>query len=213
MTNTSIRLSIVVEGDNDLHVVMAICARANVAIERDAFVRKSYPATLTEFSTRVRVGSAVDALGLIVDADKDVASRWRKVVSLFRGLGVESIPETPVEKGFIGIDRNGRRVGVWMTPDNTNPGVIESLFMTLIPPDDPDMPSSMQYVDGFVSQRSWAGFDRLKADVYSWLAVRPNPGRPMGENISRTEFPGELSEPARRLAAWVKALCEPVDAD
>jgi hypothetical protein len=213
MSGPPLQLRLYVEGKNDLYVVKAICDRAGVLIGDKAIHDKEYPETLNAFSTQARKGSPVESLGLIVDADEDVKSRWMEIAKLLRELDIANVPNSPVTDGFVGILPNGCRVGVWLSPDNTNPGVIESLFMTLFRPDDPDMPLSQQYVDEFVPQRNWGGFDRLKADVYSWLAVRPNPGRPMGENISRTDFPGELSEPARRLAAWVKALSQPVVAD
>lgn len=206
-------LKLVVEGANDLHVVRSICDLAGVPLGKNSIECQEYPHIFSVFSTRVRVGSGENPVGMLVDADDDVNHRWGEVASLLRELKVASVPHEAPANGFIGTVPSGRRVGVWLTPDNSNAGVIESLFVTLLRPDDADLPLAKQYVDQFTSGRNWNGFDRLKADVYSWLAVRPNPGRPMGENISRTDFPGELSEPARRLAAWVKALCEPVSAD
>jgi hypothetical protein len=212
------KVHLVCEGANDFHVVKSICGLAWGKDKVPEFGKEfaslsKKKGILDVFASSARDGAGFDSVGLIVDADSNPEKRWSEVSDALVKIGLTDIPKHPPADGFIGTSPKPRRIGVWLSPDNIKPGVIETLFLSLLRPDDPDLPLASEYAGMFASQRTWAGFDPLKAEVYSWLAVRPNPGRPMGENISLTDFPGELSEPARRLAAWVKALCEPLDAD
>ena len=74
------------------------------------------------------------ALGVIVDADADAASRWQRVraevVAKLPGLPAELPPEGVVH----GYDDEGpKRFGVWIMPDNSSTGMLETflaLFVT-----------------------------------------------------------------------------------
>jgi len=37
----------------------------------------------------------------------------------------------------VAVAADGRRLGVWLMPDNQNPGKLEDFFALLVPPDDP----------------------------------------------------------------------------
>jgi hypothetical protein len=72
------------------------------------------------------------ALGLIIDADDDLAGRWQSV----RNACLKSMPDIPEkipETGLIHHLKTGINFGVWIMPDNKMRGMLETFLAYLIP--------------------------------------------------------------------------------
>lgn len=74
--------------------------------------------------------SGVTAVGIVVDANGDPASRWEKL----RSRLAVSYPEFPLELPATGVIHqvtDKPRVGVWVMPDNVRAGMLETLLLAL----------------------------------------------------------------------------------
>ena len=120
------------------------------------------------------------ALGILVDADGDVQSRWHAVAGRLRRANIEA-PQAPDPSGTIIESRP--RIGIWLMPNNEASGELEDFVAGMIPENDPVWPRSQKYVDGIpVTVRKFPDGKKLRAQVHSWLATREAP-RKMGAAI------------------------------
>ncbi|MDB9515483.1 hypothetical protein PN466_00700 [Roseofilum reptotaenium CS-1145] len=79
-------------------------------------------------STRLKE-SGLTALGIIIDADRDLEARWRSI----RNFCLPSIPDIPEHlptSGLIHITPKNIRFGIWIMPDNQTQGMLEPTFRT-----------------------------------------------------------------------------------
>ena len=144
------------------------------------------------------------AVGILVDANDDLQSRWHAVRDRLRPAGIQP-PASPAPGGTIIAVAGKPRVGVWLMPDNESPGELEDFFASMIPPGDPVWPLSEAYIDDIPEEyRRFAQRKILKAKVHAWLAARERP-RQMGSAIDA----GDLDMNAANVLgfpAWIRDL-------
>ena len=150
----------------------------------DIIEKGSVEQVLDAIGLEVRV-SGRETVGVLVDANSNVASRWQAVRDRLRKVGVE-LPATIDSTGAIieGDPGVGRpRVGVWLMPDNTLPGEIEDFVAAMIPEDDPVWPLAGAYIERIPEPyRKFTPGKTRRAEVHAWLAARERP-RLMGVAI------------------------------
>lgn len=160
--------------------------------------------------------SGREALGVIVDADGPPTTRWNAVRSrlladfAWLGIDVSRVPEVIPQGGFIidvdeGAPGGSRRLGVWIMPDNQQPGMLETLALSLIAED--------QLLD--LAKRSSSEATRLgapfrpthrdKAIVHTWLAWRDPPGRQLHDAVKQRMLDPSLPL-GRAFIDWFREL-------
>lgn len=124
-------------------------------------------------------------LGVVVDADTNVAARWEALCGIFTRFGGVDLPKTPTPAGTLIVLQQPYRVlpvGVWIMPDNQVPGILENFVSFLIP--DAELPlwqKAQECVDSILpEQRHFSEVDVPKAQVHTWLAWQKEPGQPLG---------------------------------
>jgi uncharacterized protein DUF3226 len=112
-----------------------------------------------------------DRLGLVLDADFPPNNRWQPIRDVLATLGI-SLPQTPPPDGLItgGLKPNSR-LGVWVMPDNSQPGRIEEFIEKLVPANHPTWP----HAQGATTQAQALGAplraqDHIKGALHAWLA-------------------------------------------
>ena len=200
---------LLVEGVDDKHVIRHLSERWNRALE---FAIKDYEG-IENVLPNIR--DHIDepgrpAVGIVVDADTHVSNAWSRVRARIRDAGrtVSSIPPTPDPNGTIipeNPNTNSPRIGVWIMPDNLNPGELEDFVERMIPAGDPVWPMSQQYVAGIPStDRKFAAGKTLRAQIHAWLAVQEDP-RQMGLAIGAGDL--QVNGPlCLRFLAWLNRL-------
>jgi hypothetical protein len=198
---TSEERVLLVEGQDDLHVVYHLrrtdsqmppfCIRSKGGI--DDLLRGIRGEVLTEDRA---------AVGVLVDANDDLRSRWQAVAYRLRDAGITP-PVDPDPNGTIidGIPR----VGIWLMPDNESPGELEDFVARMIPCDDAVWPLSRHYIDGIpATHRRFKQGKILRAEVHAWLAAREEPRR-MGSAIGAGDLDvdGEVSQ---KFVSWLREL-------
>lgn len=145
-------------------------------------------------------------LGIIVDADDAPNARWQAVSNRLSPLGI-TLPQNPDPAGTIipaQSEDDLPRIGVWLWPDNLNPGELEDFIISLIPENDPVWPLSEKYIDNILAQQlnKFTPGKKSRAQVHAWLAAREDPRRRMGQAI---EY-GDLNPTAPSFVAFATWL-------
>lgn len=198
--NTSNRV-LLVEGDSDKHVVRRLCSRYpsfKIVDNIDYLLEFSSPESespgwqtidiLNKFNfeqLRDSIGLEIkapgrQAVGILVDANDNLRSRWDAVVHRLRMADIR-FPRSPDPAGT--IIEGKPRVGIWLMPDNESSGELEDFVVQMIPDGDPVWPLSQQYIDGIPKDdRKFTEKKMLRAKLYAWLSARRDP-KQMGSAI------------------------------
>ena len=173
---------LLVEGPDDKHVAIHLSRSFSDMPNFRVIDKGGIDQLLPSIPLEIRAEGRV-AVGILVDANDDLQSRWQAVTDRLRSAGIRP-PATPVPGGTI-IDVDGKpRVGVWLMPDNESPGELEDFIARMIPPGDPVWPLSEAYIDDIPEEfRRFAQGKIPRAKVHAWLAARERP-RPMGSAIA-----------------------------
>jgi hypothetical protein len=95
---------LLVEGNNDRHVIWALCEQHQVPETFSVEIAKEdsggVEALLKSIPVRLKV-SGLRALGIVLDADQNLTSRWNAVCERLRQAGYLDLPPTPELSGTI----------------------------------------------------------------------------------------------------------------
>ena len=203
---------LLVEGNDDRHVVWALCKQHSIP---ETFTVETpgqeggVDALLKSIPVRLKM-SGLEALGIVVDADQSVQDRWAAICHRLRDAGYVALRSQPDPDGFI-VDSPGRpRVGVWLMPDNQLRGMLEDFVSVLIPAGDP----LAQRAENCLQEIEREDLCRYplvhhpKALIHTWLAWQELPGRPMGQAITAHVL--DHDKPlAARFVRWLNRLFNP----
>lgn len=180
---------LVVEGKNDQHVVWALCEQHNVpetfAVEIAGGDEGGVDTLLTSIPVRLKM-AGLRSLGIVLDADENLQSRWEGVRDRLYRSGYDHIPEIPQRTGTIIEAPERPRVGVWLMPNNELPGMLEDFVGLLIPDNDPLRPKAESTLAEIENENLnlYRPAHRPKALIHTWLAWQETPGQPMGQAIT-----------------------------
>ncbi len=193
---------LLVEGQSDAYVVRHLAQRHGKLPDFRIVNKRRLSNVLSGVSGELK-REALETLGILVDADDDVQARWEELQS---HLPVEiQSPASPQPGGT--IIESEKRIGIWLMPDNSSKGEIESFVREMIPSQDVIWPRSRRYINEIpLEERPFRNDKVLKAMVYAWFATRSRPGL-MGEAIRTGEL--ELQVPmVQDFLAWLERLYE-----
>ena len=195
---------LMVEGQDDRHVIRHIVNRSQLQLNFSISDREGIELLLEDIPLEVREPSR-EVVGIIVDGDTNLSSRWNAVRDRLLSEGLD-VPSEPDPDGTIIPETEDLpRVGIWLMPDNQSPGELEDFVARMIPDDDPVWPLSEDYIEGIpFADRKFAENKTQRAKVHAWLAAREDP-RQMGQAIRARdlEIDGELCE---KFVDWLRRL-------
>jgi len=145
-------------------------------------------------------------LGIVVDADIAIANRWQSLRYKLIKAGYTSVPLHPAPEGTM-LKQEGRpMVGLWLMPNNIIPGMLEDFMSLLIPAGDILWPMAQDIVQQVITKdRRFPQTQEMKANVHTWLAWQEEPGKPMGQAITKRYL--DASAPhAKQLIDWLCRL-------
>ena len=199
---------LLVEGQDEMHVVCHLCDSNSMTPTFTVSPKGGIDPLLKGIRSEISVeGRAV--VGIVVDANDNLQSRWQSVADRLRAASIET-PPGPASNGTI-IERRPRegkpRVGIWLMPDNGSTGELEDFIADMIPSGDPVWPLSEDYIEGIpVEHRKFKEGKILRAKVHSWLATRRRP-RQMGTAIEAGDL-NTGTENCERFVGWLRELFE-----
>ena len=164
-----------VEGADDQAVIEQILKKHHIVIPAFSIEKADgYDNLLNLLEGADLVEPNRESVGIVVDANQNLESRWQSLKRCIARVGVQ-LPNAPDPQGTI-VETVGKpKVGVWLMPDNVNLGELEDFVADMIPDNDPVWPRSQCYIDGIPQdQRKFKGKVQ-RAKVHAWLAARKNP--------------------------------------
>lgn len=200
---------LMVEGVDDEHVLKHICGNHGVGT-LDFKVASSVEKLLETLPTTLKT-SDIHALGVILDADTNIATRWESIKGRLATAGYQGIPDHPANDGTILVPPSPEsllpRFGAWIMPDNTSTGILEDFLRFLVPATGAELLSYSEHcVDGIPEpNKKFRDIDKPKALMHTWLAWQEKPGLPFGTAITARYLDPTLPQ-AAILVSWLKKL-------
>ncbi|MGF7216976.1 hypothetical protein GGR92_003143 [Spirosoma lacussanchae] len=199
---------LLVEGNDDQHVIWAICEKYQVAESFDVIDAQSNSQVLRRLPVDLKQ-EGIKTVGVILDADQDLRNRWQSLRTSLERFGYE-LPEEPEPRGFVQNSGNlYPRIGIWLMPDNLQSGMLENFITSLIPPGDLLKPYVQQALLDIerqsIESRYNPEYHRAKAFIHTWLAWQKDPGTPMGLAITKT-YLDHNAELCQRFVNWLNRL-------
>jgi uncharacterized protein DUF3226 len=126
---------LLVEGNDDVNILCHLLKHHNIYNQVEIKNKGGVENLLETLRTELK-GSGERRLGIIIDADTDIAVRWQALRDRLVTFGYLTVPSAPLPNGTI-LDEDGQPViGVWLMPDNKLPGMIEDFVSFLVPQGD-----------------------------------------------------------------------------
>lgn len=196
---------LMVEGNDDEHVVKHICGQRGLGTIGKIQPYGGKDALIDAIGVRLKE-SDIEALGLILDADTDLHARWQAIADRLNQAGYASVPATPLANGTVvnpPTDSLLPKVGVWLMPDNTVPGILEDFLRFLVPNGDTLIGHVDQAINGLPQPTRFSESKRPKAVIHTWLSWQADPGKPLGLAITARYLDASLPS-ADHFADWLR---------
>lgn len=177
---------LLVEGDNDCHVVMALCAAHAVPEIFGIYQCGSDTGVLKRLNALILRPNPPQVIGVMLDADNpSLAGRWDSIRGKLKHYSY-AFPTSPDIDGTVvegNLDKP--KLGFWLMPNNQDSGMLEDFCAELAEP------TSVAFAQECVEQAygrnvtSFKAVHRSKAIIHTYLAWHDEPGYPLGKAITR----------------------------
>ena len=204
---------LLVEGKDDQHVVYAI--RDSHGIDKDCFIVQEKQGVDNLFEglevNLIEGSSAIERIGIVIDADQDLNARWRKTLNILRKAGYQNLPAQPEANGTIINQDFKPTFGVWIMPDNQIRGMLEDFLEFLVPDKDKNevwtkaVKCSQEILDEIGEEKRFSKIHLSKAQIHAYLAWQNEPGRPFGTAITAKYLQADNPK-CEQFVEWLKRL-------
>lgn len=193
-----------VEGRDDQHVVYSLMQHHAVEKTFEVVPEEGIDKLLRTLRVAIK-GSDTDRLGIVADADVDLEARWTAITNILKNAGYKKLPKLPSPEGTIITQSEKPRIGIWLMPNNTVPGMLEDFIEFLVPDGDALWKQAGQCVETIAGMAKFPPQHKIKACVHTWLAWQEEPGKPLGQAITARYFNAE-AQYAHQFVAWIRRL-------
>ena len=199
---------LLVEGTDDEHVLKNICGNRDIP-HLDIAKSGGADKLIESLGVRLTLLEEGDVIGVVVDADTDISTRWQSIRNRITSVGYQNVPNQPDPDGTILDPPAGTllpRLGVWIMPNNQTSGILEDFLRFLVP-----QPNILfDHVRCSVAaipegKRRFKPLDEPKAIIHTWLAWQKEPGRPFGTAITARFLDSNVPE-VDGLVDWLRRL-------
>ncbi|MDB9314095.1 hypothetical protein PN462_13370 [Spirulina sp. CS-785/01] len=202
---------LLVEGDNDCHVVMALCAAHNVPEVFGIYQCGSDIGVLKRLNALIVRPNPPQVIGVLLDADQpstennSLAARWQSIQTKLRHYHY-IFPTVPDVNGtIIQSQADEPKLGVWLMPNNQDSGMLENFCAELA------NPTALAFAEDCVQQArlnditTFKAVHQSKAVIHTYLAWQDEPGYPLGKAITKKSLHPQ-TEIAERFTNWLIRL-------
>ncbi|HCE47022.1 MAG TPA: hypothetical protein DET40_26030 [Lentisphaeria bacterium] len=200
---------LLVEGTDDEHVIKHICGNRGISHLDEVKPHGSVDKLLDSVPVRLKASEDGDIVGVVIDADTDLAARWQSLRDRLIRIGYTNVPHDPSADGTIIDPPAGAllpRVGIWIMPDNKTRGILEDFLRFLVP----DGSLLFDHVKASVAtipagERRFSQLAEPKALIHSWLSWQEEPGKPLGTAITARYLDVGVVQ-VDELVSWLNRL-------
>ncbi|MEG4058519.1 MULTISPECIES: DUF3226 domain-containing protein [unclassified Microcoleus] len=176
---------LLVEGDNDCHVVMALCKAHNVPKTFGIYQCGSDIGVLKRLNALIIRPNPPQVIGVMLDADKpSLEGRWQIIKGKLQHYNY-TLPNKPDADGtVVETSSDEPKLGFWLMPNNQDSGMLEDFCAELAEP------ASLTFARECVEQAqdskvtTFKEVHRSKAVIHTYLAWHDEPGYPLGKAIT-----------------------------
>ena len=186
-----------------------ICGNRDVPHLDEVRPHQNVERLLDAVPVRLKASEEGDVVGIVLDADTEIKTRWSSIRNTLIGIGYYSVPDQPQADGTILDSPAGTllpRAGVWLMPDNQANGILED-FLAFLVPQPSDLFDHVQESVATIppADRLFREVSEPKAIIHTWLAWQKEPGMPLGAAISARFLDANVSQ-VDVLVAWLMRL-------
>ncbi len=200
---------LLVEGNDDEYVLRHLCRSRDVGLIDEIRSHGGVEELLRSIPVYLNFSGEGDIVGIVIDADTDLAKRWRSLRDRLTNLGYPSVREDPDPQGTVlepPADKLLPRVGIWIMPDNRTAGMLEDFLLFLVPPDSRLYGHVQASVNSIPEgEQCFKETDKSKALIHTWLAWQEKPGRPLGTAVTARFLDPNVTQ-VDILVAWLRRL-------
>ena len=197
---------LLVEGNNDCHVVMSLCAAHTVPQTFGIYQCGSDTGVLKRLNALIIRPNPPQIIGVMLDADNpSITGRWDSIRNKLTHYSYP-FPQNPDSDGtVIQGTLDEPKLGFWLMPNNQDSGMLEDFCAELAEP------SSLAFARECVEQASSRGITtfkavhRSKAVIHTYLAWHDEPGYPLGRAIT-TQALRPHTDIAVKFTNWLTNL-------
>lgn len=146
--------------------------------------------------------------GVVVDADTDLENTWKRLQGILAASNYERVPDLPHSDGTIIMQEGLPTVGIWLMPNNKLPGMMQDFISFLRPSEDVFWPMAEEVVVKVIEKGChFRPSYKSKACLHTWLAWQEEPGKPMGQAITKRYVNADAIH-AKQLISWFRKVFE-----
>jgi hypothetical protein len=150
-----------------------------------------------------------EVIGVVLDAGPPesggLASRWRELTAKLRRRGYH-LPGAPETDGTIldgGLEKP--RIGFWFMPNNSEAGMLEDFLLDCAPQRAIEVARRAVDLALETQVATFKSVHHSKAVIHTYLAWQDEPGRPLGQSVTKRTLQGDVPT-AIRFADWLRRL-------
>lgn len=199
---------LMVEGRDDQEVVKHICTAFTLGRIDCIYDYKGITNLIEGIGVRLKESDIV-SLGILVDADTNINSRWQSIADRLVNAGYSNVPSAPDIDGTLIIPPTGcllPKVGVWLMPNNVDSGILEDFLSSLIDEKNQLLVHAISSVASIPSgSRYFSSVKNSKALIHTWLAWQEEPGNPFGTAITAKSLDVSRGA-ATNFSGWLRRV-------
>lgn len=206
---------LIVEGKNDAYVFGELLKKHKLTVVKDEngqkneiVIREQGGFENLKKTLRQVIKVADNSLAIVVDADdQDITHRWQGLTDRLKDAGypAKNIPAKPLTEGTKIEDDELPTIGIWIMPNNSSAGKIETFLKNIVAEDKNDLWKFAEETIEKLPQTLFKDKDKEKAHVHTYLAWQKAPGMSMGTAIQTKCFQYDKPD-AKNFVEWIKKV-------
>lgn len=197
---------LLVEGIDDCHVVMALCAAHQVPENFGIYECNGDTKVLKRLNALIVRPEPPQIIGVMLDADSpSLEGRWASIKGKLRHYSYK-LPELPdIDGTIVEGAADEPKLGFWLMPNNQDSGKLEDFCAELAEPT--SLGFARECVEEAQAKKltTFKELDMSKAVIHTYLSWQDEPGRPMGQAITKQALRPH-TDIAIRFTNWLTRL-------
>ncbi len=176
---------LLVEGDTDCHVVMALCQAHQVPETFGIYQCGSDDGVLKRLNALITRPNPPQVIGVMLDADNpSLEGRWKAITKKLQNYSYE-LPTKPNANGTIVVSNDEPKLGFWLMPNNQVSGMLEDFCAELAEPNALAFAKACVLEAQSRNLTTFKEVHRSKAEIHTYLSWHDEPDNPLGRAITK----------------------------